>query len=426
MKGTFPADTYVVVNQTVLTENDKKTLISLYEPIVGPIAVSLYLTLWSDLDKLEIVSISYTHHHLMTILKSPLADIVKARKALEALGLLKSFVKANENISEYIYELYSPMSPSEFFNHPILNILLLNNIGENEYNNLVQYYKKHIIKKDGFLEITSTMNKTFASKTKFEAQKEDIRKSSKASVNLEDIIDFDLLEVSIPKGMINAKTFNKRTRELINQLAYIYNIDTVKMSEILRLVIDEFGLVKKEKLREAARKNYEYNHNGNLPTIVYRTQPEHLKTPVGDTSNRAKMIYVFENTKPYDFLKSKNKGIKPTVRDLKLMENLAVDFELPAGVINVLIDYALRVSDGKLNQKYLEAIASTWSRKGIKTVPEAMEAAEKGHKRIVKTVKTEKPKTEVKAPAWMYKDNNREEMSEEELKELESMFEEFR
>ncbi|MCX4249411.1 MAG: DnaD domain protein [Bacilli bacterium] len=426
MKGTFPADTYVVVNQTVLTENDKKTLISLYEPIVGPIAVSLYLTLWSDLDKLEIVSISYTHHHLMTILKSPLADIVKARKALEALGLLKSFVKANENISEYIYELYSPMSPSEFFNHPILNILLLNNIGENEYNNLVQYYKKHIIKKDGFLEITSTMNKTFASKTKFEAQKEDIRKSSKASVNLEDIIDFDLLEVSIPKGMINAKTFNKRTRELINQLAYIYNIDTVKMSEILRLVIDEFGLVNKEKLREAARKNYEYNHNGNLPTIVYRTQPEHLKTPVGDTSNRAKMIYVFENTKPYDFLKSKNKGIKPTVRDLKLMENLAVDFELPAGVINVLIDYALRVSDGKLNQKYLEAIASTWSRKGIKTVPEAMEAAEKGHKRIVKTVKTEKPKTEVKAPAWMYKDNNREEMSEEELKELESMFEEFR
>lgn len=426
MKGTFPADTYIVVNQTVLTENDKKTLISLYEPIVGPTAVSLYLTLWSDLDKLEIVSISYTHHHLMTILKSSLDDIVRARKSLEALGLLKSFFKENENISEYIYELYSPLSPSEFFNHPILNVLLLNNIGETEYNNLVQYYKKHIIKKEGYKEITSTMNATFASKTKFEAQKEDIRKSSKASVNLEDVIDFDLLEVSIPKGMVNAKTFNKRTRELINQLAYIYNIDTIKMSEILRLVIDEFGLINKEKLRDAVRRNYEYNHNGNLPTIVYRTQPEHLKSPIGDTSNRAKMIYVFENTKPYDFLKSKNKGIKPTVRDLKLMENLAVDFSLPAGVINVLIDYALRVSDGKLNQKYLEAIASTWSRKGIKTVSDAMEAAEKGHKRIVKTVKTEKPKTEVKAPAWMYRDNNREEMSEEELSELESMFEEFR
>lgn len=426
METTYPADTYVVVNQTILTENDKKTLISLYEPIIGPTAVSLYLTLWSDLDKREDVSSSFTHHHLMTILKSSLEIIVKARKSLEALGLLKSFVKEDENISEYIYELYSPMSPSEFFNHPILGVLLLNNIGEIEYNALIQYYKKKVTKKDGFKEITSSMNVTFKSVTPNEALKHDIRKQTKTGVNLEDVIDFNLLEVSIPKGMINSKTFNKKTKELINQLAYIYNIDTMKMSEILRLVIDEFGLINKEKLRDAARRNYEYNHNGNLPTIVYHIQPEHLKSPVGDTSNRAKMIYVFENTKPYDFLTSKNKGIKPTVRDLKLMEHLAVDFDLPPGVINVLIDYALRVNDGKLNQKYLEAIASTWSRKGIKTVADAMEAAEKGHKKVIKTVNNSHSKTEVKVPSWMNKENNREEMSEEELKELESMFEEFR
>lgn len=426
MKGTYPADTYVVVNQTILTENDKKTLISLYEPIIGPIAVSLYLTLWSDLEKPEDISISYTHHHLMTILKSSLETILAARKSLEALGLLKSFVKEDENINEYIYELYSPISPSEFLNHPVLGVLLLNNIGEMEYNNLIQVYKKRAIKKDGFTEITSSMNTTFKSVTQLEASKYEIKKQTKGSVVLDDVIDFNLLEVSIPKGMVNSKTFNKRTKELINQLAYVYNIDTIKMSELLRLVIDEFGLVNKEKLREAARRNYEYNHNGNLPTIVYHTQPEHLKSPVGDTSNRAKMIYVFENTKPYDFLMSKNKGIKPTVRDLKLMEHLAVDFDLPPGVINVLVDYALRVSDGKLNQKYLEAIASTWSRKGIKTVKDAMEAAEKGHKRIVKTVNSDHPKQEVKVPAWMNQDNNREEVTKEEAEEMEELLNEFR
>lgn len=426
MKGTYPADTYIVLNQTILSENDKKTLISLYEPIIGPTAVSLYLTLWSDLDMREDMSISYTHHHLMTILKSSLEIIVNARKSLEALGLLKSFCKNDENISEYIYELYSPLSPSEFFNHPILGVLLLNNIGETEYNHLVQYYKRKTIKKDGYVEITSTMNATFKSVTPSEALKIDARKQTKSNINLDDVIDFNLLEVSIPKGMVNSKTFNKKTKELINQLAYIYNIDTMKMSELLRLVIDEFGLVNKEKLREAARKSYEYNHNGNLPTIVYHTQPEHLKSPVGDTSNRAKMIYVFENTKPYDFLTSKNKGIKPTVRDLKLMEHLAVDFDLPPGVINVLIDYALRVNDGKLNQKYLEAIASTWSRKGIKTVIDAMEAAEKGHKKVVKTVTSDRPKYEVKAPLWMYKENNREEMSQEDIEEMEELLSEFR
>lgn len=426
MKGTYPADTYVVVNQTILTENDKKTLISLYEPIIGPTAVSLYLTLWSDLDMREDMSISYTHHHLMTILKSSLEIIVDARKALEALGLLKSFKKNDENISEYIYELYSPLNPSEFFNHPILGVLLLNNIGESEYEHLIQYYKRKTLKKDGFEEITSSMNKTFKSVTPNEALKYDIRKQTKGNLEIDDVIDFNLLEVSIPKGMINSKTFNKKTKELINQLAYIYNIDTMKMSELLRLVIDEFGLVNKEKLRDAARKSYEYNHNGNLPTIVYHTQPEHLKSPIGDTSNRAKMIYVFENTKPYDFLTSKNKGVKPTARDLKMIESLAVDFALPPGVINVLIDYALRVNDGKLVQKYLEAIASTWSRKGIKTVVDAMNAAEKGHKKIVKAVTENRPKYEVKAPAWMYTENNREELSDEDKKEMEELLSEFR
>lgn len=422
----LPADTYTVVNQTLLNELDKKILISLYEPIIGPTAISLYLTLWSDLDKLEMSSREYTHHHLMTILKSPLDLILTSRKSLEALGLLKSFVKVSDNLNEYLYELYSPLSPYEFFNHPVLSVLLLNNIGETEYNNLIQYYKKRSISKNGYEEITSSMNNTFKVVIGSEAYNEEIRKKVKENVNLNNVVDFDLIENTLPKGLINSRTFNKKTKELINQLAFIYNFDSLKISEIIRLVIDDVGIINKDKLREAARKNYEYNNNGNLPTLVYRTQPEHLKTPTGDNSNRGKMIYVFENTRPYDFLRSKNKGIKPSSRDLKLMEHLAVDFDLPAGVINVLIDYALRVNDGKLNSKYLETIASDWSRKGVKTVPEAMSIAEKGHKKIVKTVKNTTSVNQVKAPSWMYTDNKSEEMSQEDLQELESMFEEFR
>ena len=92
----LPADIYTVINKSILTEIDKKNLITLYEPIIGPLAVSLYLTLWRDLDKLEIMSIDYTHHHLMTILKSSLDTIKTAREALEGIGLLKTFIKEDE------------------------------------------------------------------------------------------------------------------------------------------------------------------------------------------------------------------------------------------------------------------------------------------------------------------------------------------
>ncbi len=421
----LPADTYTIINQTILTEVDKKIIISLYEPIIGPIAVSLYLTLWADLDKLEIMSKDFTHHHLMTILKTKLVDIENARKSLEAVGLLKSYIKRNDNINEYLYELYSPLSASEFLNHPVLSVLLLNNIGENEYNIILNNYKRHTFSKGDYEEITSSMNETFKSVNE-SVYEENIRSVKKLGVNIESSIDFELLESTLPKGLVTSKTFNKKTRDLINQLAFIYNIDSIKMSEIIRLVIDEYGIINKDKLRISTRKNYEYNNNGSLPTIVYRTQPEYLKSPSGDLSNRGKMIHVFENTKPYDFLKSKNRGIKPTSRDLKLLEHLAVDFDLPPGVINVLVDYALLVNNGKLNSAYLETIAGDWSRRNVKTVEDAMSIAEKGHKKNVKAVKEITKKDVVNVPAWMDKDNKSEKMSEEELAELESMFEEFR
>lgn len=416
-----PADIYVVYNSTIITEIDKKNLISLYEPIIGSLAVSLYLTLLADLDHQELISTTLTHHHLMTLLKSNKAEILKAREALEAVGLVKSYLKRNDNINEYLYELYSPISANEFFNHPVLSILLLNNIGEIEYKNLLNYYKKINIKKDEFEEITSSMNNTFKSVSLNEL--DDLRRVNKLGINLEEVIDFDLLIDSIPKGLINNRTFNKKTKELINELAFIYNIDTLKMVELVRLTITDIGTIDKEELRKAVRRNYEFNHNGSLPTVVYRMQPEHLRSPKGDLSNRGKMIYVFENTKPYDFLKSKNKGNKPTSKELKILEHLAVDFNLPPGVINVLVDYTLRVKDGKLNEAYLETVANDWARRGIKTVSDAMDLLTKNRKKV-NTNSVKDNKNVVKAPDWLYQEQKREEMSEEELQELEALFKE--
>ena len=40
----LPADTFLVVNKTVL-QDDRKILISLYEPLIGGLAINLYYTL---------------------------------------------------------------------------------------------------------------------------------------------------------------------------------------------------------------------------------------------------------------------------------------------------------------------------------------------------------------------------------------------
>ena len=120
----LPADSYIVINKTTITESDRKIISMLYQPIIGYTAVSLYYTLLDDLDKLQLMSEELTHHHLMATMQLKLDDIVIAREKLEGVGLLKTFFKKG-NINSFVYLIYSPITANEFFNHPILNVILL-------------------------------------------------------------------------------------------------------------------------------------------------------------------------------------------------------------------------------------------------------------------------------------------------------------
>ena len=99
----FKQDTYTVINKTILTEYDRKNLMMPYQPIIGSLPISLYLVLWSYLDKTEFMSTEWTHSHLMTSLHASLEDIIIAREKLEAIGLVKTYVKKGD-VSNFIFQ----------------------------------------------------------------------------------------------------------------------------------------------------------------------------------------------------------------------------------------------------------------------------------------------------------------------------------
>lgn len=411
----LPADTYNVINKTILSDTDKNVLFALYEPIIGPLAVSLYFTLWNDLDMSKLFSREYTHHHLMSLLKCSNTKLKLARESLESFGLLNTYIKCGD-INKYVYELYSPLTPQEFFNHPILNVVLYNNVGDTEYNHLKGLYKKGNYDLKEYKNITKKLDDVYDS-TKFTLSN-DYRERKSNNVIVNDRIDFDMIMSSIPKCLINERALNKKTKELINDLSFIYDIDTLKMIELIRSSLNEYGNIDKDNLRIMARKNYQFK-TGTLPTLVYRTQPDYLKNPMGDNTKKGRIIGVFENTTPYDFLKYKNHGAKPTNKDLKLLETLIIDLELSPAVVNVLIDYVLRKNDNKLVTNYVETIAGQWKRAGIKTAKEAMEYAEKEYKKQSKTTSKTNNKVVVDTPVWFNeKIEDKELDNDEELKEF--------
>ena len=217
----LPADRYVVINKSILSDTDRTIIINLYEPLVGALAVSLYFTLWNDLNVSNLMSKDLIHHHLMVVLKSGISSIKLARESLEAFGLLKSYVK-NGSINDYIYELYSPLSPQEFFNHPILNVVLYNNVGEREYENLKNMYKNPKIDLKEYVDVTKKLDDVYDT-SKFTLTNE-MRDKLSSNILVNERINFDMILSSIPKGIISEKTFTKKTKELINNLAFIYNI----------------------------------------------------------------------------------------------------------------------------------------------------------------------------------------------------------
>ena len=422
----LPADTYVVINKTILHDEDRKILTDLYLPIIGADAVMLYFCLWSSLDNSQIVSKDFSHQKLVSSLRMTINEIYDNRSKLEAIGLIKTLVKEGE-VNNYIYELYSPASATEFLSHPILNIVLYSNIGKIEYDNLVKAYKLPRFNTSNYNDITKSFNDVFESigMTSYDLSLDDIRKYNKLKLNINSNFDFNFLINSMPKNIDVNRVFTKEIKELIINLSFIYDIDAIHMSNIIKGCLNERGTINRELLRKSSRNYYQFDNGGILPTIIDNSQPEYLRKPVGDTSNRAKMIYTFETISPRELLIKKNNGSEPTRRDLKLLEDLLVDYKLKPGVVNVLIDYILNVNNKKLTRNYVETLAGEWQRLGIETVEEAMSTAEKEHKkRNKKVIKNEN--INVKTPDWFDKNITKNSISSDEENQLEELLKEYK
>lgn len=416
----LPADTYIVKNNTILNNENRNILLKLYQPIVGAIAINLYFTLWSDLDSAGIISKEETHHNLMAKMRIKLEDIIEAREKLEAIGLLKTYIKKG-SVNNYIYEIYSPVSPKEFIENPILSVTLQNNIGKRELKKIVSYFEIPPINLKSYEDITTSFNETFdiTNDSLVSDNIVNIRSVNQVDIIVNSKVDLNSVFSLIPEEYLNVKSVTNDMKSLIYKLAFIYNLSEEELSELIRNSVNEKRVIDKDSLRKNCQNYYSFEHKGNMPSLVYKNQPEYLRSHNSDNTKKAKMIYTFETTSPYDFLAGKNKGIKPSKSELAILEELLIDYELNPGVVNVLIDYVLRINNNKLTKNFCLAIAAQWKRSNIKTVEEAMKICIKENKTKKETKTTKKVVKKEEKPEWFDKNFEEQEATEEEIKALE-------
>jgi replication initiation and membrane attachment protein len=405
----LPIDRYKVASDGLLHFYDQKVLTFLYQPLIGSTAFSLYMTLWAELEENRLWSESTTHHSLMNSLDTNLKEIFHARQKLEAIGLLKSYVKEEDGDRSFIYELKPPLNPETFFLDGMLNIFLYQKIGKKQFARLKRFFSdQQLPQKDReYKNITKAFQDVFSSASPESLQfhqesSQDLKlnesdtyigRSETKPIQIQvDHFNFDLLFAGLKDSFISQQSFTTKVKEAIANLAFLYNIDALQMQGIVLSAIeaDEISI---EELRKAARDWFQFQHEDKLPLLVDKVQPVMLTSQRSEPNTKEeKLKYYFETVSPRQFLMDISGGGEPSKSDLQIVEDIMFAQQLPPGVVNVLIHVVMIKTDMKLTKGYAEKIASHWARKGVQTVDEAMDLAIKENRQYIEWASGKKDK----------------------------------
>lgn len=382
-------DSYQVKASGILTGADRKIITILYQPLMGAECLALYQTLFTEVEENRLWSEAHSHVQLLNMLDISLKALFEARLKLEGLGLLKSYVKTENDQRFYVYEILPPLSPEKFFSDGLLNIYLYSKIGNAQFQRLRRFFADEAFETDTYSEITRSFQDVFepfkggASAAEPFSNQVLVDKVAAKEIEFDDAsFDFHLFLSLLSPGMITREKITKEVRQTILKLHGIYQVSEKDMPSYLYRSLDSNGEIDIVYLRKIVREGYTIE-NGAPPKLQMKHETSIKEEPeVKETLNDEEALQVYlESITPFQLLVDISDGAVPAETDLRVVEEVMNQQNLPVPVMNVLIEYVLLRLDRKLSKNYMMTIAAHWKRKNVKTAKEAMDLAWQEHEK---------------------------------------------
>ena len=345
-----------------------KTLNMLYQPLVGHEGVSLYLTLASDVKQLSLCKATALVSRVLKITGMSLKSFNDALKKLEALKLVTTYLYQDDQ--RYLFEINPPLEPLKFFENSILNTLLKERLGEDDYAKTVLNYKIPIIKESTYQDVSARFGDVF----ELVMQGEQFQAKPKSIINKPQnrIFDWDYqsFEQELANYQIPAKIITAKVKERIIQLGHLYRVDALTMLSIVRQAIHD-EKIDLEMVATLAQNHYELVEPATIEN-VYRYAPV---TPGNLGEVKDKHLYYLKTASPFEVLQDHQGGVEPVKRDLQVVESVMSSLQLNVEVMNVLIEFTLMVCDNKIVKAFMETHGASWRRSKIETAQDAIAKA---------------------------------------------------
>lgn len=448
-------------------------LSTVYQPMIGSVAISLYTNLYQQLpaDRIGYSALEQQRRLFLSLAIDPNEQgrkmLIEQFSKLEAIGLLQTYRKYFLSSDDYVYEyhLQSPLLPQDFFSTQHLTLLLRDKVGKH----MVMYLKQEleieaseeIQSEDAHEENISipfyelfTLNTSVIDYELEQALAE--MASTRTSTPVEqkqDKLQYADIIMRIPRESINRRYVEalRYKEEQLETLDYIAKKYSLTLMETCRLLDEEEifhddGTFKLDNLQYKANLMYRQDLKRDEERERYLHKLSAMnEDPAKDThtdtpaEKAVEMDYYLEippmfleqcnihqynmllRNEPYTHvLKRFFPGVVPD-HVVKIFEKIDLSYKLKEEVINVLIHY-LKVHNLSWNKAFIDSIAADMLGKQINTYEQAvaytrsqMQAKKKTrkHSSARRTDSKSKPNIPI-----VNVSNNEETLSNEEYEEL--------
>lgn len=387
LKQLSPKDGYVVEAKTHIGSTEFKTLVKLYQPLIGVNAYGLYSLLATELTKTPDLTERQLHKDLLDDLSLGLNDFYEARIKLEALGLLRTFEQTDELGHLFIYELQAPQSAKDFFKDDLLSVLLMDALGEKRYVQLKKDFLKPDLKHQNAVEITRSLFDVFTvRKDKLLENSKELENAPTKATGLiakEDVkLDFEYLKELLATSYVPSKEVS-RSLNTLRSLALVYGLNEPELVNLLEQALNvKSDTVDLDVLKKLAAQKFDSRFNNTQVSEksdeVAEKQAVSQEIKVELTKQDQDLADVCRQYLPLEFIeiikKQKHSFVNPLERSI--ITEVVKKKVLPDAVINVLLHYYLIANDnatltGATGNKFNDAAARLAEQK-LKTPEEAM------------------------------------------------------
>lgn len=437
-----PKQPYFIANQVEIFPTDLRVLVKLYQPLVGSLALSLYLSLNENYRSAAMLSDATGLYTLQEQLDCDIKQLFSALHKLEGVGLIQTRLLDNEIMGQVlIFQLLYLPSSSEFFATPLLASLLKEKVGVSTFKRLSKEFARENQEKQ--TEINGLQNARDISASFMDIFRLPEEEAIDPSIEVKQASK-DNQAVKIGKAAINET--EQIDWEFLKEQFEIYQIPAEEIDQNrdgIRAVMRTYDLTEQEFVDEALS-SLHGDYHLDLPAIrqtiassIHADQTRtRLKQQTGSsqasaienarfTDEEQKVLQLAQSQSPAQFLYQlkTNRHDYVDASEYKVLDSLYNEKGIPSELLNVLT-YACLKCGPNVSYRLANRILHDWLQHGVKTGAQAIEYMAKREQNKGKYVRYAQNKRVEKGTDWSKKKSTvNQDVSSAELKTFFKNFE---